>query len=191
MDFLPWKTFQRIVARCDGDRSVKSLTCAEQFRGLAFAQLTYRASLRDSEVCLSAPSSTLDHRGFTQEIRRSTRADANETRDGRSHAAFAPWLLAQGRTRYAGDSGGLAVEHTTDALDSTTSDLCVSLFPWALFRTTKSAVKMPTRLDGRGNIPRFMHLSDGTLGDGNVLDVLGRERSTSWIGAIWTLPGVT
>ncbi len=182
MDFLPWKTFHRIVDRCDGDRYVKSLTCAEQFRVMAFAQLTYRESLRDIEVCLSAQSSKLYHMGFNQEIKRSTLADANERRDWRIHAKFAQCLMAQARKLYAGDSFGIELEHTTYALDSTTIDLWLSLFPWALFRTTKSAVKMPTLLDLRGNIPSFIHLSDGKLGDVNGLDVLVLEA-----GAIYAM----
>jgi hypothetical protein len=181
MDFLPWKTFHRIVDRWDGDRYVKSLTCAEQFRVMAFAQLTYRASLRDIEVCLSAQSSKLYHMGFTQAIRRSTLADANETRDWRIHAEFAQCLIAQARKLYAGDSFGIELEHPTYALDSTTIDLCLSLFPWALFRTTKSAVKMHTLLDLRGNIPSFIHLSDGKLGDVNVLDVLVLEAGAIYV----------
>lgn len=147
MDFLPWKTFHRIIDRYDGDRYVKSMTCADQFRVMAFAQLTYCESLRDIEVCLSAQAVKLYHMGFRHEIKRSTLADANETRDWRIHAEFAQILIAQARTLYADDSFGLELENTTYALDSTTIDLCLSLFPWALFRTTKSAVKMHTLLD--------------------------------------------
>ena len=119
--------------------------------------------------------------GFDQEIRRSTLADANETRDWRIHAEFAQCLIAQARKLYAGDSFGIELEHTTYALDSTTIDLCLSLFPWALFRTTKSAVKMHTLLDLRGNIPSFIHLSDGKLGDVNVLDVLVLEAGAIYV----------
>src|SRR4030067_202527 len=150
MDFLPWKTFHRIVARHDGDRYVKSLTCADQFRVMAFAQLTYRESLRDIEVCLSAQVTKLYHMGLRQEIKRSTLADANETRNWRIHAEFAQRLIVQARKLYAGDSFGIALENTAYALDSTTIDLCLSLFPWALFRTTKSAVKIHTLLALRG-----------------------------------------
>ena len=130
MDFLPWKTFHRIVARHDGDRYVKSMTCAEQFRVMAFAQLTYRESLRDIEVCLSAQSAKLYHMGFRQEIKRSTLADANEARDWRVHAAFAQHLIAQARKLYLGDSLGFELENTAYALDSTTIDLCLAVFPW-------------------------------------------------------------
>lgn len=182
MDFLPWKTFHRIIDRYDGDRYVKSMTCADQFRAMAFAQLTYRESLRDIEVCLSAHTANLYHMGFRHSIKRSTLADANETRDWHIYAEFAQILIAQARALYANDSFGIELENTTYALDSTTIDLCLSLFPWALFRTTKSAVKMHTLLDLRGNIPSFIHISDGKLGDVNVLDVLVLE-----LGAIYVM----
>ena len=181
MDFLPWSTFTRIVERHGGDRYVKSLTCADQFRVMAFAQLTYRESLRDIEVCLSAQSAKLYHMGFRHEIKRSTLADANEARDWRMHAEFAQRLIEQARKLYAGDSFGIELENTAYALDSTTIDLCLSLFPWALFRTTKSAVKMHTLLDLRGNIPSFIHVSDGKLGDVNVLDVLEIEPGAIYV----------
>jgi IS4 transposase len=175
MDFLPWKTFHRIVDRYDGDRYVKSMTCANQFRVMAFAQLTYRESLRDIEVCLSAQSAKLYHMGMRQEVKRSTLADANEARDWRIHAELAQRLIEHARKLYAGDRVGLELENAAYALDSTTIDLCLSLFPWALFRTTKSAVKMQTLLDLRGHIPSFIHISDGKLGDVNVLDILMLE----------------
>ena len=181
LDFLPWKTFHRIIDRCDGDRYVKSLTCADQFRVMAFAQLTYRESLRDIEVCLSAQSSKLYHMGFRQEVKRSTLADANESRDWRIHEEFAQHLIVQARKLYLGDSFGLDLDNTTYALDSTTIDLCLSIFPWALFRTTKSAVKMHTLLDLRGNIPSFIHISNGKLGDVNVLDVLVLEAGAIYV----------
>lgn len=181
MDFLPWKTFHRIVDRCDGDRYVKSMTCAEQFRVMAFAQLTYRESLRDIEACLSAQAAKHYHMGFRHEIKRATLADANESRDWRIHAEFAQLLIGQARKLYSGDSFGIELENTAYALDSTTIDLCLSLFPWALFRTTKSAVKMHTLLDLRGNIPSFIHISDGKLGDVNVLDVLVIEAGVIYV----------
>jgi len=181
MDFLPWTTFTRIVERHGGDRYVKSLACTEQFRVMAFAQLTYRESLRDIEVCLSAQTAKLYHMGFRYEIKRSTLADANETRDWRIYAEFAQGLIAQARKLYAGDSFGIDLANTTYALDSTTIDLCLSLFPWALFRTTKSAVKMHTLLDLRGNIPSFIHISDGKLSDVNVLDVLVIEAGAIYV----------
>jgi len=181
MDFLPWKTFHRIVDRHNGDRYVKSMTCAEQFRVMAFAQLTYRESLRDIEVCLSAQSAKLYHMGFRQEIKRSTLADANEARDWRVHAVFAEHLIAQARKLYLGDSFGVELENTAYALDSTTIDLCLSMFPWAPFRTTKAAVKMHTLLDLRGNIPTFIHISDGKVHDVNVLDVLVPEAGAIYV----------
>ncbi len=181
MDFLPWSTFARIVTRHGGDHYVKSLNCTDQFRAMAFAQLTYRESLRDIEVCLSAQATKRYHMGFRHDIKRSTLADANETRDWRIYAEFAQRLITQARTLYARDSFGIELENTSYALDSTTIDLCLSLFPWALFRTTKSAVKMHTLLDLRGNIPSFIHISDGKLGDVNVLDVLALEPGAIYV----------
>ena len=181
MDFLPWKTFHRIVDRHHGDRYVKSMTCAEQFRVMAFAQLTYRESLRDIEVCLSAQSAKLYHMGLRQEIKRSTLADANEARDWRIHAAFAEHLIALARKLYVDDRIGFELANTAYALDSTTIDLCLSVFPWAPFRTTKAAVKMHTLLDLRGNIPTFIHISDGKLHDVNVLDVLVPEAGAIYV----------
>ena len=181
MDFLPWSTFTRIVERHGGDRYVKSLNCTDQFRAMAFAQLTYRESLRDIEVCLSAQATKRYHMGFRHDIKRSTLADANETRDWHIYAQFAQRLIAQARTLYARDSFGIELENTSYALDSTTIDLCLSLFPWALFRTTKSAVKMHTLLDLRGNIPSFIHISDGKLGDVNVLDILALEPGAIYV----------
>lgn len=143
MDFLPWSTFARYVARYGGDRYVKSLTCAEQYRVMAFAQLTYRESLRDIEACLAAQANKLYPMGLREPVRRSTLADANESRDWRIHAAFAQRLTDQARKLYAGDDLGLKLSNTVYALDSTTLDLCLSMFPWAHFRTTKAAVKMP------------------------------------------------
>ena len=181
MDFLPWTTFTRIVERHGGNRYVKSLACTDQFRVMAFAQLTYRESLRDIEACLSAQAAKLYHMGFRHEIKRSTLADANETRDWRIHAEFAQCLIVQARKLYIDDSFGIELENTTYALDSTTIDLCLSLFPWALFRTTKSAVKMHTLLDLRGNIPSFIHITDDKWGDVNVLDVLVLEAGAIYI----------
>ena len=158
MDFLPWSTFARIVARYGGDARVRTLCCAEQYRAMAFAQLTYRESLRDIEVCLSARASKLYHIGFREPVRRSTLADANETRDWRIYAEFAHRLIAQARKLYASESLGMELANTVYALDSTTIDLCLSLFPSAHFRSTKAAVKMHTLLDLRGNIPSFVHI---------------------------------
>jgi len=144
MDFLPWTTFTRIVNRYDGDFKVRTLHCTEHYRVMAFAQLTYRESLRDIEACLSAQSSKLYHMGFRGPIRRATLADANERRDWRIYADFAQRLIAQARRLYANESLGLDLTNTVYALDSTTIDLCLSVFPWAPFRSTKAAVKMHT-----------------------------------------------
>ena len=149
MEFLPWKTFGRIVARYGGDDRVRTLNCGEQYRVMAFAQLTYRESLRDIETCLSVQASKLYHMGLREPIRRSTLADANEARDWRIYADLAQRLIAQARKLYATEDLGLDLTNTVYALDSTTIDLCLSVFPWAHFRTTKAAVKMHTLLDLR------------------------------------------
>jgi len=182
MDFLPWKTFSRIVARYDGDSRVRVLSCGEQYRAMAFGQLTYRESLRDIETCLSVHASKLYHMGFTSPVRRSTLSDANEARDWRIHAELAQRLIAQARMLYAHEDLGLELTNTVYALDSTTIDLCLSVFPWAHFRATKAAVKMHTLLDLRGNIPSFIHVSDGKLADVNGLDLFVAE-----VGAIYVM----
>ena len=181
MDFLPWSTFARIVVRYDGDHRVRALNCAEQYRAMAFAQLTYRESLRDIETCLSAQTAKLYRMGFRSEVRRSTLADANEIRDWRIHAEFAQRLIAQARRLYTEDDLGLDLKNTVYALDSTTIDLCLSVFPWAHFRTTKAAVKMHTLLDLRGNIPSFIHISDGKLHDVHALDLLLPEPGAIYV----------
>lgn len=181
MDFLPWTTFTRIVDRYAGDHRVRTLPCAEHFRVLAFAQLTYRESLRDIEACLSAQSNKLYHMGIRSPIKRSTLADANERRDWRIYAEFAQRLIAQARKLYAEEDLGLDLSNTVYALDSTTIDLCLSLFPWAPFRSTKAAVKMHTLLDLRGNIPSFIHVSDGKMHDVNVLDLLIPEPAAIYV----------
>ena len=155
-----------------GDHRVRTLSCAEQYRSMAFAQLTYRESLRDIETCLSVHASKLYHMGFRQPVRRSTLADANERRDWRIHAALAQRLITQARTLYVDEELGLDLTNTVYALDSTTIALCLSVFPRAHFRTTKAAVKMHTLLDLRGNIPSFIHISDGKLHDVHALDML-------------------
>ena len=172
MDFLPWTTFSRIVARYGGDRGVRGFKCTEQFRAMAFAQLTWRESLRDIEVCLSAQSSNLYHMGFRSAVKRSTLADANETRDWRIWAEFAQRLIAQARELYKSESLGIELTETVYALDATTIDLCLSLFPWAPFRSTKAAIKLHTLLDLRGAIPSFIHISNGKLHDVHALDML-------------------
>ena len=172
MDFLPWTTFSRIVARYGRDRGVRGFKCTEQFRAMAFAQLTWRESLRDIEVCLSAQSSNLYHMGFRSAVKRSTLADANETRDWRIWAEFAQRLIAQARGLYKSESLGIELTETVYALDATTIDLCLSLFPWAPFRSTKAAIKLHTLLDLRGAIPSFIHISNGKLHDVHALDML-------------------
>ena len=181
MDFVPWTSFRRIVARYGGDGRVRTLNCAEQFRVMAFAQLTWRESLRDIEACLSAQAAKLYHMGLREAVARSTLADANESRDWRSWADFAQVLIRRARHLYADDSLGLDLANTVYALDSTTIDLCLSVFPWAHFRTTKAAVKMHTLLDLRGNIPSFIHISDGKLHDVNVLDLLVPEPGAFYV----------
>jgi len=181
MEFLPWKTFGRIVARHGGDDRVRTLNCGEQYRVMAFAQLTYRESLRDIETCLSVQASKLYHMGLREPIRRSTLADANESRDWRIYADLAQRLIAQARKLYATEDLGLDLTNTVYALDSTTIDLCLSVFPWAHFRTTKAAVKMHTLLDLRGNIPSFIHVSDGKLADVHALDMLLPEAGAIYV----------
>jgi len=181
MDFVPWTTFTRIVSRYGGDRRVRILPCAEQYRAMAFAQLTYRESLRDIETCLSVQASKLYHMGLREPVRRSTLADANETRDWRIYADLAQRLIAQARKLYANEDLGLDLTNTVYALDSTTIDLCLSVFPWAHFRTTKAAVKMHTLLDLRGNIPSFIHVSDGKLHDVHALDLLLPESGAIYV----------
>jgi DDE family transposase/uncharacterized protein DUF4372 len=181
MDCLPWGTFTRIVARYHGDHSVQTFPCAQQYRAMAFAQLTYRESLRDIEACLSAQPAKLWHMGFGGPVRRSTLADANEVRDWRIYAEFAQRLIAQARRLYIGESLLEELDNTVYALDSTTIDLCLSLFPWAHFRSTKAAVKMHTLLDLRGNIPSFIHISDGKLHDVHALDMLVPEAGAIYV----------
>ena len=181
MDFLPWKTFHRIVTRYDGDYRIRALPCSEHFRILAFAQLTYRESLRDIEACLSAQAAKLYHMGIRSPVKRATLADANERRDWRIYAEFAQRLITQARELYATEDLGLDLSNTVYALDSTTIDLCLALFPWAPFRSTKAAVKMHTLLDLRGAIPSFIHVSDGKLHDVNALDLLIPEPAAIYV----------
>jgi hypothetical protein len=176
MDFLPWTTFSRIVTRYGGDHRMRTLSCAEQFRCMAFAQLTYRESLRDIEACLSAQSAKLYHMGFRKPVSRSTLADANERRDWRIYADFAQRLIIQARKLYATDTFGVDLSNTVYALDATTIDLCLSVFPWAPFRSTKAAIKLHTLLDLRGAIPSFIHIYDV-----NVLDLLTPEAGAFYV----------
>jgi len=181
MEFIPWTSLARIVARYGGDSGVRSLSCPEQFRTMAFAQLTYRESLRDIETCLLANQTKLYSMGFRSPVRRSTLADANEGRDWHIWADLAALLIKRARKLYCNDSFGIELSNTVYALDATTIDLCLSLFPWAPFRTTKAAVKLHTLLDLRGNIPAFIHISDGKTHEVNVLDMLAFEAGAFYI----------
>ena len=181
MQYLPWKTFSRIVARYDGDRRVRSLNCAQQFRAMAFAQLPGRKSLRVLTACLGAVPTKLYHAGFSAPVRVSTLARANERRPWRMHADLAHRLIARARALYADEDLGFEMDTTVYALDSSTVDLCLSVFPWATFPTTKAAVKLHTLPDLRGTIPSFMHVSDGKLHDINVLDLLVPEPGAIYV----------
>jgi len=181
MDHLPMHTLRRCVHRYQGNYRVRGFTCIDQFLCMAFAQLTYRESLRDIEACLRAQNNKLYHMGIRARVSRSTLADANECRDWRIYADFAQSLIPLARKLYAGEDLGLDLDNTIYALDSTTIDLCLSVFPWAHFRSTKAAVKLHTLLDLRGNIPIFIHISDGKLHDVNVLDILLPEAGAFYI----------
>jgi len=174
-------TFRRCVARYDGNRYKKSFSCLDQYLCMAFAQLTFRESLRDIEACLRAQKDKLYHMGFRGKVSRSTLADANESRDWRIYADLAQALIRIARPLYAEEDLGLELDNTVYALDASTIDLCLSVFPWALFRSTKSAVKLHTLLDLRGNIPTFIHISDGKLHDVNVLDILLPEPGAFYV----------
>jgi transposase len=181
MEYVPWKTFARIIERHGGDAGVRTLSCADLFRVMAFAQLTWRESLRDIEVCLNANQAKLFHMGMRGVPARSTLADALNLRDWRIYHALAMRLMTRARDLYAKESINLDLDATVYALDSTTIDLCLSLFDWAPFRTTKAAVKMHTLLDLRGSIPAFIHISDGKMGDVKVLDFLPVEPGASYV----------
>jgi hypothetical protein len=180
-DHLPLHTFRRCVQRYQGERYVKSFRCLDQYLVMAFAQLTYRESLRDIEACLRAHHSKLYHMGIRSQVSKSTLADSNEARDWRIYADFAQALIRVARPLYAEEDLGLDLDNTIYALDSTTIDLCLSVFPWALFQSTKAAVKLHTLLDLRGNIPSFIHISDGKMYDAKVLDMLLPEAGAFYI----------
>jgi len=181
MDFLPLHEFRKCVRRYRGDYKVRSFSCFDQFLCLAFAQLTYRESLRDIESCLRTMKSRLYHMGFRGQVSRNTLAHANETRDWRIYADFAQVLIAQARTLYADEDLGLELKNTVYAFDSTTIDLCLSLFPWAVFRQRKAAVKLHTLLDLRGSIPSFIKITDGKTHDVRILDDLLPEPGCFYI----------
>ena len=181
MDFVPWTSFSRIVDRHAGNAGVRRMNCAEQFRVMAFAQLTWRESLRDIEVTLGANASKLYAMGLRHSVHRSTLADANESRDWRIWSDVAALFIRRARKLYANEDLGLDLTNTVYALDATTIDLCLSLFDWAPFRSTKAAVKMHTLLDLRGSIPAFIHVSDGKMHDVNVLDILPIEAGAFYV----------
>lgn len=181
MEYAPWHTFRRLVAKYHGDFNVRSFSCLDQFLCMAFAQLTYRESLRDIEACLGAQPAKLYHMGIRGNVSRSALADANEGRDWRIYFEFAQALIRIARRLYAKEPLGVELSETVYALDSTTIDLCLSLFPWAPFRQAKAAVKLHTLLDLRGAIPTFIHISDGKLHDVNVLDLLVAEPGAFYV----------
>jgi hypothetical protein len=183
IEFPPHQEFQKCVAR---GRYLKNLSCWDQYLAMAFAQLTYRENLRDIEACLRSVSGKLYHMGFRGKVARSTLADANESRNWRIYADFAQVLIAIARPLYVDDPIGIDLDQSLYALDSTTIDLCLSLFPWARFRKYKAAVKMHTLLDLHGNIPTFIRITDGKVHDVKILDEIMPEagRSTSWIAVM-------
>ena len=181
IEHLPLHTFRRCVARYGGQHKVKSFSCLDQLLVMMFAQLTFRESLRDIEACLRAQPEKIYHMGIRGGMARNTLANANAMRDRRIYAAFAQRLIRTARDLYASEPLGVQLDNTVYALDSTTIDLCLSLFPWAPFRSTKAAVKLHTLLDLRRNIPTFLHISDGKLHDVNILDQLIPEAGAFYV----------
>ena len=181
IEHLPHKEFQKCVARYGGDRYAKDFSCWDQYLAMAFAQLTYRESLRDIEACLKAVGGKLYHMGFRGSVARSTLADANESRDWRIYADFAQVLIGIARPLYVDDSLGVDLDQSLYALDSTTIDLCLSVFPWAKFRKHKAAVKMHTLLDLHGNIPTFIRITDGKVHDVKILDEILPEAGAFYV----------
>jgi hypothetical protein len=181
MSFLPDREFRRCVARYGGDARPRGFSCWDQYLAMAFAQLTYRDSLRDIEACLRSLGGKLYHMGFRGRVARSTLADANDVHDWRIYADFAQVLIRIARPLYASDPIGVDLDQSLYALDSTTIDLCLSLFPWARFRKHKAAVKMHTLLDLHGNIPTFIRITDGTVHDVNILDEILPETGAFYV----------
>lgn len=181
MDFFPKKQFATCVRRYHGEYKVKSFSCRDQYLCMAFAQLTWRESLRDIETCLRAHQPKLFHMGFRSKISKSTLGDANAVRDWRIYADLAQALIRIARPLYRNEPFGVDLDHTIYALDATTIDLCLSVFPWASFRETKAAVKLHTLLDLRGNIPTFIYISDGKMHDVQVLDELIPEAGAFYV----------
>jgi transposase len=180
-DHLPITTFRKCVKRYRGDYKIKSFTCLDQYLCMAFAQMTFRESLRDIEACLRAQKSKLYHMGIRGTVSRNTLANANKTRDWRIYADFASSLIQTARRLYIDEKFDFELENTAYALDSSTIDLCLSVFPWAHFRQTKAAIKLHTLLDLRGNIPTFVHITDGKLHDVHILDILMPEAGSFYI----------
>jgi len=181
MEFLPMYEFQKCVRRYKGNYKIKDFSCLDQFLCMAFAQLTYRSSLRDIETCLRSMKSKLYHMGIRSQVSRNTLSNANNTRDWRIYADFAQVLIHSARDLYSNDDFGLDLANTVYALDSTTIDLCLSVFPWAKFRKTKAGIKLHTLLDLRGNIPTFIEITDALLHDVNILDVLVAEPGACYV----------
>lgn len=181
MDFLPLHDFRKCVRKYRGHYKVQKFSCLDQYLCMAFAQLTYRESLRDIEACLRAMKPKLYHMGIRAHVSRSTLAHANENRDWRIYADFTQVLIATAKNLYAKEDLGLDLDATIFALDSSTIDLCLSLFPWARFRKTKGAIKLHTLLNLRGSIPEFIHISDGKMHDVNVLDILIPEPGSFYV----------
>ena len=181
MDYLPMKAFRRCVDRYQGNFAIKHFTCLDQFRAMAFAQMTYRESLRDIEACLRSQANKLYHMGIRAKVSRSTLAEANEKRDWRIYADLAHSLIPVARKLYQDEDFGVELDQTVYAMDATTIDLCLSVFPWAQFQKTKGAIKLHTLLDLRGNIPTFIHISDGKEHDVNILDDLIAEAGSFYV----------
>ena len=181
MQYLPLTTFRRCVTRYRGERKVQSFSCLDQFLSMAFAQLTFRESLRDIEACLRAQRAKLYHLGFRSAVARNTLANANAVRDWRIYADFAQSLIGIARPLYVDEPFGVDLKESVYALDTTTIDLCLSVFPWAPFRSTKAAVKLHTLLDLRGNIPTFIHISDGKMHEVNILDQIAFEAGSFYV----------
>jgi len=181
MDYLAMKTFRRCVERYQGNFGIKHFTCLDQFRAMAFAQMTYRESLRDIEACLRSQANKLYHMGIRAKVSRSTLAEANEKRDWRIYADLAHSLIPVARKLYQDEDFGIELDQTVYAMDATTIDLCLSMFPWAQFRKTKGAIKLHTLLDLRGNIPTFIHISDGKEHEVNILDDLMTEAGAFYV----------
>jgi uncharacterized protein DUF4372/DDE family transposase len=181
MEVLPWKRFQRAVIKYNGNHYVKRFSCSNQFLCMAFAQLTYRESLRDLEACFRAQGSKLYHMGIRGAVSGSTLADANESRDWRIYAELAQALMAQARRLYAAEPFAVDLQDSVYALDATTIELCLSLFPWARFAHNRAAVKLHALLDLHGNIPSFVHVSEALLHEVNILDALIGEPGAFYV----------